>query len=243
MQVAFDKIRSGCTTPDEVAAAIKADDDQRGCPSCGAPVEERFQACPSCGAALRRVCSACEAPLQTGWERCASCGVPVTDEAAPARRAAQPAALVELSAAKRLAAGSILGAGVRGLCAASGLDDVAAGELELAVVEACGLACAASGDGELHIAVELSPDGHSVCLSDEGPAWAWPRPNARPPDLEAFAEESAPEVRAFLIRSSVDEASYERFERTNRLWLIKRPSTTALTGGIPHVRTVLPTHH
>jgi hypothetical protein len=31
-------------------------------------------------------------------------------------------------------------------------------------------------------------------------------------------------VRAFLIRSSVDEASYERSERTNRLWLIKRPS-------------------
>jgi hypothetical protein len=43
--------------------------------------------------------------------------------------------------------------------------------------------------------------------------------NARPPGLEACADESAPaEVRAFLIRASVDEASYERYSVTNRLW-------------------------
>ena len=30
-----------------------------------------------------------------------------------------------------------------------------------------------------------------------------------------------------LIRSSVDEASYERADRTNRLWLIKRPGAAS----------------
>jgi anti-sigma regulatory factor (Ser/Thr protein kinase) len=150
-------------------------------------------------------------------------------EAAPAERSPTS---VELVAAKSLAVGSVLGAGVRGLCSAAGLDDVATAELELAVVEACGLARAAGEDGTLRIVVELTAEGHTVCLTDEGLAWPWPRPNARPPALEAFAEASAPEVRAFLIRASVDEASYERIDRTNRLWLIKRPSHTRETGEV-----------
>ena len=166
----------------------------------------------------------------------------------PARPATEPVAdlaptSIELVAPKSMAVGSVLGAGVRGLCAAGGLDEVAAAELELAVVEACGLACAASVDNELRITVELSPDGYSVCLSDDGPAWSWPRPNARPPDLEAIAAMGGPEVRAFLIRSSVDEASYERSERTNRLWLIKRPSNALDDDTILSANATAPVHH
>ena len=242
MQVALDKIRSGRTTIDEVASVIKIDDSQGTCPTCAMPVDENVHVCPSCGAALRALCAVCRAPLPEGVERCASCGASVVIDAAPVA-AEQPAMSVELVASKSLAVGSVLGAGVRGLCAASGLDEVAAAELELAVVEACGLAHAASLDGELRIAVELSPEGHRVCLSDEGPPWPWPRPNARPPNLEDFAEESAPEVRAFLIRSSVDEASYERVERSNRLWLIKRPNTAVATEGIPYAHEAIPVHH
>ena len=241
MQVALDKIRSGRTTPDEVAQVIKADGRQHPCPRCGMATEERDNACPSCGMALHAMCAACNAPLQPGWECCAACGASVAGESLP--RPEQPTTTVELVAPKSLAAGSILGAGVRGLCAASGLDDVAAAELELAVVEACGLACAAGDDGMLRIAVEMSGDGHSVCLSDEGAAWTWPHPNARPPDLEAFGEESAPEVRAFLIRSSVDEASYERVERTNRLWLIKRPTTAAEARRAENADASVPIQH
>jgi anti-sigma regulatory factor (Ser/Thr protein kinase) len=193
------------------------------CPGCGSEVDERFHACPYCGNALHNDCPGCGAPLQDGWERCPSCGTLIAGHSAPVEAQHKPT-LVTLVAPMALAVGSVLGAGVRGLCAAGGLNEVAAAELELAVVEACGLAVGSTDSGELRIEVEVSIDGCSVCLSAEGPPWAWPRPSARPPDLEAFSEDHAsPEVRAFLIPSSVDEASYERADRTNRLWLIKRP--------------------
>jgi type IV pilus assembly protein PilB len=221
--VAIEKLRNGRTTPDEVVQVIKPDDSDRNCPSCGVLVDARAVACAACGTVLRRVCGACQTPLPVDAEQCHACGAAPGSEPPPA--VTPPSrTVIELIVAKGAVSGSIVGAGVRSLCAASGLDDLAAGELELAVVEACGLACMASTDGELRISLELSPDGHSVCLSDEGPAWSWPRPSARPPGLEAFSAESTPEVRAFLVRSSVDEASYEREQRVNRLWLIKRPA-------------------
>ncbi|MGH7786287.1 MAG: ATPase, T2SS/T4P/T4SS family [Candidatus Binatia bacterium] len=242
MQVALDKVRAGRTTPDEVAQAIKSDDGITSCPGCNAEVDERFHTCPYCGRTLHQQCPGCQALLQPGWERCPNCGTLIAGHAAaPVEH--RPTTIVVLSAPKALASGSVLGAGVRGLCTASGLDEVAATELELAIVEACGLACTASDSGDLRIEVEMSADGHSVCLSDEGAPWAWPRPNAKPPDLEAFAEATAPEVRAFLIRSSVDEASYERVERTNRLWLIKRPSQPAASAAdTPFHGAALVTH-
>jgi len=241
MQVALEKIRLGRTTPDEVAAVIKSDEGVGNCPGCGAEVDERFHACPYCGNTLRNDCSGCGAPLQDGWERCPGCGTLIAGTALAAEPQPKPT-LVTLVAPKVLAVGSVLGAGVRGLGAAAGLDDTAAEELELAVVEACGLACAASHAGELRIELEMSREGCSVCLSDEGPPWAWPRPNARVPDLEAFSGDTAPEMRAFLIRSSVDEASYERSERTNRLWLIKRPSTDGRAVGLTHVQPIQTQH-
>lgn len=226
-EVALEKIRGGRTTLDEVMQVIKLADGRRRCAACGIANDERATVCSGCGADMRAQCPSCHATLPEGADSCPACSAgPASPSAgaAAAAQAARPATCVELLVPKALAVGSVLGAGVRGLCAAGGLDDVAAAELELAVVEACGLACAAEDTGELRITVELSPDGPTVCLSDEGTAWPWPRPNTRPPGLESFAEESAPEVRAFLIRASVDEASYERVDRSNRLWLIKRPS-------------------
>ncbi len=222
-QVAIDKLRGGRTTPDEVVQVIKPDESHSNCPGCGASADAHAAVCASCGALLRRICAACQTPFSGAAEQCPTCGaVPAGEQ--PASAAPPSCTVIQLVVAKGAVSGSIVGAGVRSLCAASGLDEVAAGELELAVVEACGLACMASADGDLRISLELSPDGHSVCLSDEGPPWAWPRPSARPPDLAAFSDESTPEVRAFLVRSSVDEASYEREQRTNRLWLTKRPA-------------------
>jgi hypothetical protein len=234
MQVALDKVRAGRTTPDEVAQAIKSDDGIASCPGCNAEVDERFHTCPYCGLTLHQTCPGCQALLQPGWERCPTCGTLIAGHATAAAEPEQKPTVVTLLAPKALAVGSVLGAGVRGLCAAGGLDDNSAAELELAVVEACGLACAASDSGELRIELEVSHEGCSVSLSDEGPPWAWPRPNAKVPGLEAFAGDTAPEVRAFLIRSSVDEASYERADRTNRLWLIKRSATDGPSAGEPH---------
>jgi type IV pilus assembly protein PilB len=241
MQAALEKIRLGRTTPDEVAAVIKSDEGVGNCPGCAAEVDERFHACPYCGTTLRNDCAGCGAPLQDGWERCPSCGTLIAGQAEANAEPEQKPVVVTLVAPKALAVGSVLGAGVRGLVAAGGLDDASAAELELAAVEACGLACAASDGGELRIEIEVSRDGCNVCLSDEGPPWAWPRPNAKIPGLDSFSGDSGPEVRAFLIRSSVDEASYERVDRTNRLWLIKRSATASPALGASHAE--LQTHH
>ena len=46
-----------------------------------------------------------------------------------------------------------------------------------------------------------------------------------------------------IVLGAVDEASYERAERVNRLWLIKRPSTTVAGGEPPHVREPAHVHH
>ncbi|MDX2167439.1 MAG: ATPase, T2SS/T4P/T4SS family [Deltaproteobacteria bacterium] len=244
MQVALEKIRLGRTTPDEVAAVIKSDEGVGNCPGCGAEVDERFHACPYCGNTLRNDCAGCGAPLQDGWERCPSCGTLIAGHVEAAAEPEQKPTVVTMVAPKALAVGSVLGAGTRGLIAAGGLDESGAAEVELAVVEACGLACAASDGGELRIEIEVSRDGCNVCLSDEGPPWAWPRPNAKIPGLEAFTGDTAPEVRAFLIRSSVDEASYERVDRTNRLWLIKRSAAASPAMGVGHVElTQTQTHH
>jgi len=130
---------------------------------------------------------------------------------------ARPTVLT-MTAPKMLAVGAVLGAGVRGLCVAGGLDEVAAGELETAVVEACAFAVANGTNGDVRLEVEIWAEGCGVCVSDEGPAWPWPRPSARTPDLESFTGEVvSPEARAFLIRSSVDEASFERNGNANRL--------------------------
>ncbi len=242
-QVALDKLRAGRTTVDEVIQVIRPDDGQRRCPLCSTAIDDSSAACAGCGAAVERICGACHRSVPDGVEACPACAMAVAAPVIAATTAERAATCVELVAAKSMAVGSVLGAGVRGLCSAAGLDEIAAAELELAVVEACGLARAVGDDGELRITLELTADGHSVCLIDEGPAWPWPRPNARPPGLEAFAEESAPEVRAFLIRASVDEASYERIERTNRLWLIKRPAHTRPTGEVHATGEGVPLPH
>jgi len=234
MQVALAKVRAGQTTLDEVAAAIKAEEGITSCPGCRRQVEQQFRTCPFCGTTLRKECAACHAMIQEGWERCPQCGTLVTtDEPGCAPREQLGTHSITLSAARDLAAPSLLGAGLRAMCVAGGLDDAAAGELETAVVETCNLAINGSADGagaEIKVEIELSAEGCSVCVSGDGPPWPWPRPSARLPDLDAFAAGDSPEVRAFLIRGSADEVTYERIDQTNRLWLSKRSTVTETAG-------------
>ena len=213
MEAAIEKIRSGLTSIEEVALAIKAEQRHETCPLCDEPLDPDGSACAQCAAAAR----VADDPVADALDVAAPLPVPGS-----VSTAARPTVLT-ITAPKPLAVGSVLGAGIRAMCTAGGLDAVAASELELAVVEACGLAADAGSTGDLRIEVEIWAEGCGVCLSDEGPAWPWPRLSARPPDVEALAREViSPEVRAFMIRSSVDEASFERTGQTNRLWLIKR---------------------
>lgn len=142
----------------------------------------------------------------------------MTDEGrADADRAT--ATVCTLSGPKIRAVGSLLGAGVRSLCIAHGLDAAAAGDLELAVVEACGLATGDGEGSELRLVVEIRPEVCRVCLSDEGPAWAWPRRS----ELGHCGDDAVVTgARLSVIRTRVDDARYERSGRTNRLWLSKR---------------------
>lgn len=231
MQVALEKVRAGVTTADEIARVIRPEEGVTSCPSCHQRVELRFRTCPFCGVPLRSECAACHAPLKAGWDRCPDCGTSVVHELA-GEEATEPAEsqatrTVTLVAPSDRSSSSLLGAAVRAICVAGGLDESAAVQLETGVVEACSLAVSSTPEGstaELKLEVEISADGCRVCVSGQGPAWPWQRPSAGLPDLEAFAAGNSPAVRAFLIRGCTDEASYERTDQTNRIWLIKRPT-------------------
>ena len=208
MEGALDKIRHGHTSVDEVVVAVKAEQRVERCATCGTALATDGSGCPACSA---------RAAASVGTPPAATAPVPAVEPIA-----SRPTILT-MAAPKPLAVGSVLGAGVRGLCAAGGLNEIAAAELELAVVEACGLATDLGTDGDLRIEIEIWAEGCAVCVADDGPAWPWPRMRTLAPDINALSStEVSPEVRAFVIRSSVDEASFERNDGTNRLWLIKR---------------------
>jgi anti-sigma regulatory factor (Ser/Thr protein kinase) len=116
-----------------------------------------------------------------------------------------------------------LGSCIRGIACTAGLDEVAAAELELAVSEACQMACRQGRDkSQIHIDVKVDADGQSVSITDDGPAWGWPADAAALPDLDLMASGSNTATHAFLIQSAVDESHYERSNGKNRLSLLKR---------------------
>jgi type IV pilus assembly protein PilB len=80
-QDAWDKVRSGITTLDEVAPllALLADEAPL-CPGCGGDIRPGFRTCPACGRPLR-LCCPCGATLEEGWRRCPTCGRAATAEA------------------------------------------------------------------------------------------------------------------------------------------------------------------
>lgn len=222
IQVANQKVAEGITTAFEVARVIRPEDALRTCSSCRREVESQYRSCPFCGQILRRSCTACNAPIQDGWERCASCGALADGE--PAAPPADPSGTaVGLTAEKTEFAPTYLGSCVRGMACTSGLHEVAAAELELAVSEACQLACRQGrGTSQIHLEVKLEPDGPSVLITDEGPAWGWPADPATMPNFDQLAAGSNTETHAFLIQSAVDESHYERSGGKNRLSLFKR---------------------
>ena len=49
------------------------------CPSCAAPVTERYVSCPKCGARLKATCPNCAAPVEPDWKVCPHCGDPLPE--------------------------------------------------------------------------------------------------------------------------------------------------------------------
>ena len=49
------------------------------CPSCDAPVTERYVSCPKCGARLKATCPNCAAPVEPDWKVCPHCGDPLPE--------------------------------------------------------------------------------------------------------------------------------------------------------------------
>jgi hypothetical protein len=93
------------------------------------------------------------------------------------------------------------------------------------------------------IEVAIRSEACAACVVDQGPAWRWPRPSARTPDIERFAGESvSPEARAFLIRSAVDEASFKRRDDCNLLWLVTRRAEPTAPGGFHAELPSIATH-
>jgi type IV pilus assembly protein PilB len=73
-QGAWERVRAGITTLDEVAPLLGLLADETPlCPGCGGDVRASFRMCPACGHHLRRRCG-CGAPLEEQWCRCPACG-------------------------------------------------------------------------------------------------------------------------------------------------------------------------
>jgi len=72
-QHAWQKVRDGLTTLDEVAPLLRlAAAEAPMCPGCGEPARPGWRACPSCGERLRRACP-CGESLEKGWRFCPRC--------------------------------------------------------------------------------------------------------------------------------------------------------------------------
>jgi twitching motility protein PilT len=72
-QHAWQKVRDGLTTLDEVAPLLRlAAADGSGCAGCGGPVRPGWRACPACGDRLRQTC-ACGESIEKGWRFCPRC--------------------------------------------------------------------------------------------------------------------------------------------------------------------------
>ncbi len=211
-EVARGKVEAGLTTMDEVMRVIRPDDNAPGTvQAVEAPPGTTATAAPQPPAAV----------------------LP-NDTEATDTNAALRSGVATVEVPKSAMAPTILGSCVRGMAVASGLDEIAATELELAVTEACHFACGDDVTSKtIRLESESFPEGHSVHLTDKGPRWPWPRLAPNVPDLDLLMAGDAPETRAFLIRSSVDESNYEHSDGVNELWLVKRCSAASTSEGTP----------
>jgi type II secretory ATPase GspE/PulE/Tfp pilus assembly ATPase PilB-like protein len=88
-QDAWDKVRAGWTTLDEVRPLLGGlADDAPTCRHCGAAIRPAFRTCPHCTRPLRRSC-ACGTALDLHWRCCPRCGRETSD--------AQPALVPKLT--------------------------------------------------------------------------------------------------------------------------------------------------
>src|SRR5690606_38854962 len=73
-QDAWEKVRAGVTTVEEIRPFISLlDDEAPACPECGTGVRRDFSVCPGCGRALSERC-ACGWWFEEGWRCCPGCG-------------------------------------------------------------------------------------------------------------------------------------------------------------------------
>ena len=49
-------------------------EEQRGCPTCGKPIEADYQLCPHCRTPLKEACAKCDRLLHLDWTICPYCG-------------------------------------------------------------------------------------------------------------------------------------------------------------------------
>jgi hypothetical protein len=92
-QDAWDKVRAGWTTVDEVRPLMASmAEDSHCCVSCGESLRHNFRLCPMCGLALRATC-ACGMTLDPRWKQCPRCG--------RSRSSPPDASPIELSATSR----------------------------------------------------------------------------------------------------------------------------------------------
>ena len=49
-------------------------EEQRGCPTCGKPIETDYQLCPYCHTPLKEACANCDRLLHLDWTICPYCG-------------------------------------------------------------------------------------------------------------------------------------------------------------------------
>ncbi len=70
---AFDKIRDGITTPEEVLRVVQLEEEDVRCPKCHKLVQANFATCPFCLHSLRTLCHGCGRELSVEWRTCPFC--------------------------------------------------------------------------------------------------------------------------------------------------------------------------
>ncbi len=142
-----------------------------------------------------------------------------------------PARVVRLRLASRLEAVARAGEAVRAYALAAGLEADAAGDLELATVEAANNIVLhgyrGAADRRYALAIDVRAGEVRVALSDDGEAIPPAVLAAGPAEWSAEAESGRGLA---LIRACADRLEYGRFRGHNRLLLFKRLPEPAAPG-------------
>jgi type II secretory ATPase GspE/PulE/Tfp pilus assembly ATPase PilB-like protein len=79
LDCAFQKVRAGKISLEELLRVVPCQVGTRGCPRCRYPLEPGFLYCPGCALLLVRHCTGCRLELQRPWRVCPRCGNPCAE--------------------------------------------------------------------------------------------------------------------------------------------------------------------